>query len=85
MRAEDYKGEIQTCKRVLRYLPQKDKVRAETLGYLGTAYAVRKESEEAYQTFDQAVKINPEDAYLWFNYGLAAILAASGKTSLPKR
>jgi hypothetical protein len=31
LRDEDYKGVIQTCKRILRYLPKKDKVRTETL------------------------------------------------------
>lgn len=83
MRAENYNGVIRTCKRILRYLPKKDKARAETLGYMGAAYAVQKDFDKAYQTFDQAVKINPEDAYLWFNYGLACLhTSRSGKSAL---
>jgi tetratricopeptide (TPR) repeat protein len=73
IRAEDYEGAIKTCKRILRYLPKKDKVRAETLGYIGNAYAMLKEFDAAYQTFDEAVNINPDDAYLWFNYGLSCL------------
>jgi tetratricopeptide (TPR) repeat protein len=81
MRDENFKGVIQTCKRILRYLPKKDPVRAETLGYMGTAYAVQKDFENACQTFDQAIEINPEDSYLWFNYGLACLhTSRSGKS-----
>jgi len=68
MRAENYDGVIQTCKRILRYLPKKDKVRAETLGYMGAAYAMKKSFEDAYQVFDQTIPINPKDAYLWFEH-----------------
>ena len=35
VRDENFKGAIQTCKRILRYLPKKDPVRAETLARLG--------------------------------------------------
>lgn len=70
--AQDYDGVIRTGRRILRYIPQKDKVRAEALGMLGMAYALQKKFEESYQTFSEAVRIAPEDSYLLFNRGLSA-------------
>jgi len=44
IRGKDYKGAIKTCKRILRYPLKKDKVCADTLGYLGNASGVEKSS-----------------------------------------
>ena len=41
MRAENYEGVIRTCKRVIRYIPRRDKVRAETFSLIGTAHAMQ--------------------------------------------
>lgn len=73
IRAEDYKDAIRTCKRILRYLPQKDDVRAETLGYMGSAYAMQNKFDETYQTFEQALEITPDNSYFWFDFGLACL------------
>ena len=71
IRDEDYNGAIRTCKKILIYLPKADKVRAEVLGLMGTSYAMQKNFEDSYQTFSEAVKIDKEDAYLWFNHSLS--------------
>lgn len=69
---QDYDGAIRTCKRILKYLPKKDKVCAEALGMVGMAYALQKKFEESYQTLSEAVQIAPENAYILFNRGLSA-------------
>ncbi|MBE3140161.1 MAG: tetratricopeptide repeat protein [Thermoplasmata archaeon] len=70
--AQDYEGAVRTCKRILRYLPKKDMVRAEALGMMGMAYAVQKKFEDSYQILSEAVEIAPEDSYLLFNRALSA-------------
>jgi lipoprotein NlpI len=70
--AQDYDGTVHTCKRILKYVPKRDKVSAEALGILGMAYALQKKFEESYQTLSEAVEIDPEDSYLLFNRGLSA-------------
>lgn len=70
--AQDYPGAERTCKRILQYVPRKDKVCAETLGMLGLAYALQKKFEESYEALSEAIHINPEDSYLLFNRGLSA-------------
>ncbi len=70
--AQDYDGAVRTGKRILQYIPQKDKVRAEALGMIGMAYALQKKFEESYQTLSEAVRIDPEDSYLLFNRALSA-------------
>jgi tetratricopeptide (TPR) repeat protein len=76
-----YDEAIRTCQRILRYIPKNDKVRAETLGILGTAYVMGKSFDQAYQAFDQAVQIDPDEPYLWYNYGLVCLYTnRSGKS-----
>jgi tetratricopeptide (TPR) repeat protein len=80
--AREYDSAIRTCKRILQYLPKKDKVRAETLGMIGMAYAMQKKFEHSYQTLSEAVRIDPEDARLWFNRGLTARFTSRSGQSL---
>jgi len=70
--AQDYDHAVKTCRNILKYIPKKDKVCAETLGLMGMAYALQKKFEESYQTLSEAVRINPDDSYLLFNRGLSA-------------
>ena len=39
--------------------------------------------EDAYQAFDEAVQIDPDEAYLWFNYGLACLHTSRTGKSVP--
>jgi lipoprotein NlpI len=70
--SQDYDGSVQICNRILKYLPKKDKVRADALGILGMAYALQKKFEESYQALSEAVQIAPDNSYLLFNRGLSA-------------
>lgn len=73
MMRKDYDGALRTCKRIFQYVPKKDKVTAEVLGMVGAVYAMQKEFEGSYQTLTQAIEINPDDAVLFYNRGLAAL------------
>lgn len=73
MMSEDYDGALRTCKRILQYVPKKDKVAAEALGIIGMVYAMQKEFEKSYQTLTQALEIDPGNALLYYNRGLSAL------------
>ena len=73
MMRKDYDGALRACKRVLQYVPKKDKVTAEALGMIAAVYAARKEFERSYQTSTQALEINPGNAVLYYNRGLSAL------------
>jgi len=70
MQSEDWKGAIEICKRLLRYLPKNSKLRAEALTYQATAYGMQQEFTLAYQTLSEALTITPEDGLLWYNRGV---------------
>ena len=74
MADQDYTGAIRTVKRIMQYVPRKDKVFAEALGSLGTIYALQKDFEESYQAYTQALAIDGENAYLFYNRGISARL-----------
>lgn len=67
---EDYAGTVQTCRRILRYVPGPAAERGEALEHLATAYTMLKQFEESYQTLSQALEISPHLARLWHNRGL---------------
>jgi len=69
---EDYTEAVSNCERLLRYLPQQSPLRAETLGHLGTAYAMLQNYPESYKALTEALALNPHDADLWYNRGLAS-------------
>jgi tetratricopeptide (TPR) repeat protein len=82
MMREDYDGALRTCKRILHYVPKKDKVTAEALGIIGMMYAMQKEFERSYQTLTQALEIDPGDALLYYNRGLSALYTSRMGQSL---
>jgi tetratricopeptide (TPR) repeat protein len=65
-----YPRVVQTCQRIVRYAPANSPERAEALEHLATAYTMLKQFEEAYQALSQALEINSQHAYLWYNRGL---------------
>jgi tetratricopeptide (TPR) repeat protein len=76
MANQDYDDALRIARRILKYIPKTDAVYAETLGVIGTVLSLQKDFEQAYQTLTQAVKINPDDSYLWFNRGQAALFTS---------
>lgn len=73
MMRKDYDDALRTCRRILQYVPKKDKVTAEALGIIGMVYAMQKEFERSYQTLTQALEIDPGNAPLYYNRGLSAL------------
>jgi tetratricopeptide (TPR) repeat protein len=71
MQAKDWAGAITICNRLLRYLAKKSPDRAAALYYMGTAFSMTQEFENAYQALSEAISITPENALLWFNRGIA--------------
>jgi tetratricopeptide (TPR) repeat protein len=67
----DYVAAIDTCQRLLSYLPQKSLQRAEVLDYLGTAQGMLQNFPEAYEAYTEALALTPGDAQLWYNRGMA--------------
>lgn len=80
--AQEYDGAVQTCRRILKYIPKKDKMYAEVLGTMGMALALQKKFEESFQTLSEAVRIDTEDSYLLFNRGLSARFTSRSGQSL---
>lgn len=68
----DYAAAIETCQRLLSFLPQKSLQRAEVLDYLGTSQSMLQNFPESYEAYTEALSINPRDAQFWYNRGLAA-------------
>jgi tetratricopeptide (TPR) repeat protein len=68
----DYAAAVETCQRLLSYLPQKTSQRAEVLDYLGTAQSMLQNFPESYEAYTEALSINPRDAQLWYNRGMAS-------------
>ncbi len=64
---QDYSGAVQTCKRILQYAPRNDPLRADVLGYLGTAYSMLQKFDRAFKTYTEALSITPNDPALWYN------------------
>ena len=73
---KDYVGAVDTCQRLLNYLPQKAQQRAEALYYLATAQSMLQNFPQAYEAYTEALSVTPEDAQLWYNRGLASRFTA---------
>lgn len=70
--AADYIGVIQTCQRVLRYVPPKSEQRVDALHYIGIAHLMLQNFSEAYEVISEALAHNPDDPDLWYNRGVAS-------------
>ena len=82
---QDYEDAVQTCKRILKYIPKKDKVYAEALGILGMAYALQKRFDESYQALSEAVRIDPDNSYLFpFGSNTPPLAAEERVRGLPR-
>lgn len=66
----DHAGVIETGRKLLSYFPQPSEERAEILGYIGTAHIKLQHFPQAYDALTEALSIDPDDAYLWFNRGM---------------
>jgi Flp pilus assembly protein TadD len=62
---------ITTCEPLLGYLPKRSSLRVEVLALLGLAYGMLQHFEKSYDFFTEALSIDPTNAELWYNHGLA--------------
>src|SRR5438309_10258821 len=66
----DYAGVVDTGQKLLGYLPKRSEEYAEILGYIGTSHAKMRHFPQAYDAFTEALSIQPDNAYFWFNRGV---------------
>jgi Flp pilus assembly protein TadD len=67
----DFPGTISTCEPLLTSLPRRSSLRAEVLILLGLAHGMLHHYEESYDLFTEALTIDPTNAEVWYNRGLA--------------
>jgi tetratricopeptide (TPR) repeat protein len=67
----DFAGVITTCEPFLGLLPRRSPMRVEVLALLGLAHGVLHHYQESYDLLTEALTIDPTNAELWYNHGLA--------------
>jgi Flp pilus assembly protein TadD len=68
----NYAEAVATCERLLNYLPQHASQRVDVLDRLGTAQAMLQNFPQSYAAYTEAVSLDPDNAELWFNRGMAS-------------
>jgi tetratricopeptide (TPR) repeat protein len=69
---ENYVEAIATCQRLLNILPPRSPLRVDALLQLGVSHAMLQNFPESYEAFTEALAINPNDAEVWYNRGMAS-------------
>lgn len=73
---QDYMGAVASSERLLNYLPQHAPQRVDVLAYLGNAQAMLQNYPQSYEAFTEALSLDPKNAELWYNRGLASRFTA---------
>ncbi len=68
----NYAEAVATCERLLNYLPQRASQRVDVLDQLGTALAMLQNFPQSYAAYTEALSLDPDNARLWFNRGMAS-------------
>jgi tetratricopeptide (TPR) repeat protein len=68
----NYAEAVATCERLLNYLPQFAPQRIDALDRLGTAQAMLQNFPQSYAAYTEALALDPNNATLWFNRGMAS-------------
>jgi len=68
----DYAAAVTLCERLLNYLPQHAPQRVDVLEQLGTAQAMLQNFPQSYAAYTEALSLDPNNAELWFNRGMAS-------------
>src|SRR6266567_2694208 len=68
----DFEGVIDTCQPLLSLLPRRSPLRVHALALLGLAHGMLEEYQDSYDLFTEALTIDPTNADLWYNRGLAS-------------
>src|SRR5438270_13907236 len=68
----NYVEAVAVGQRLLSVLPPRSQLRVDTLLQLGVAQAMLQNFSESYEALTEGLSINPNDADLWFNRGMAS-------------
>jgi tetratricopeptide (TPR) repeat protein len=82
---EDYTGAVINCERLLNFLPMHSPLRSDVLAQLGTAQAMLQNYPQSYAAFDEALKLSPNAADLWYNRGMSSLYTLRIGQSLKDR
>ena len=68
----NYAEAVTLCERLLNYLPRHAPQCADVLAQLGTAQAMLQNFPQSYAAYTEALSLDPNNAGLWFNRGMAS-------------
>src|SRR5713226_5362853 len=68
----NYAEAVVTCERLLNYLPRHTPQRIDVLDRLGTAQAMLQNFPQSYAAYTEALSLDPNNAALWLNRGMAS-------------
>jgi tetratricopeptide (TPR) repeat protein len=72
MLQSDFEGAITICESLLDILPKRSPFRVEVLALLGLSHSMLQHFPESYDIFTEALTLDPDNAELWYNHGLAS-------------
>jgi|GEM_PF-1087508 len=79
---KDYEKAAEICESLLNYLPKGAPQRAEVLYYYGSLQAIAQNFQQAYDAYTEALSIEPKNADLWYNRGMASVFTSRFGRSL---
>src|SRR2546427_4733475 len=68
----NYAEAVANCERLLNYLPKHARQRGDVLNQLGTAQGMLQNFPQSYAAYTEALSLDPNNAELWFNRGMAS-------------
>ncbi len=68
----NYAEAVILCERLLNYLPRHAPQQVDVLSQLGTAHAMLQNFPQSYAAYTEALSLDPNNAELWFNRGMAS-------------
>jgi tetratricopeptide (TPR) repeat protein len=68
----NYAEAVTDCERLLNFLPKHAQQRVDVLDQLGTAQAMLQNFPQSYAAYTEALSLDPNNAELWFNRGMAS-------------
>ncbi len=68
----NYSEAVSNCERLLNYLPRHAPQRVDVLAQLGTAQGMLQNFPQSYTAYTEALSLDPNNAELWFNRGMAS-------------
>jgi len=68
----NYAEAVANCERLLNYLPKHARQRVDVLNQLGTAQGMLQNFPQSYAAYTEALSLDPNNAELWFNRGMAS-------------